>query len=280
MKQCYLKRLSSSLGSSVLSSFIHEVFYGFNWKYFTLIDPINSNPNLINSNPNPIQINSNPEVANATTLNFVLWSSHYHTMRRELLYFLRFIAERLQTPLNDLGVSVSSNFLTVYIPGVSLDIRLLIVYRELMTTAVGTEAMYHNGNFYELIIQNLRGPVIFPPISESMMYDETPEMFFNRTGIPVVTPSVLLTEIFQDWELIIETADCESQSNIEDRFKHCINVRKSNSTTTSKLATELKAKISSLTSNHVIDINPVTEDKILEMIIRVVYSQRTIEEPL
>jgi hypothetical protein len=251
MKQCYLNRLSSSYALSS-SSFLHEVFYGFNWKYFTLI---------------------NPEVT--PSLNFILWTSHYHTMRRELLYFLRFIADRLQTPLNNIGVTAASNILTVYIPGVSQDIRLLIVYRELMTTPVGTDAMYRDGDFYDLIIENPRGPVTFTKrVDEeliAMVYDETPEMFFNRTGIPVVTPTVLLTEIFQDWELIIETSDSNSWSNIEDKFKRFINVRNSNSNSMT-----LKAMIASLTSNHVIDINPITEDNIRETIIRVVYSQRTI----
>jgi hypothetical protein len=199
----------------------YGIFRGFDWTYFTVSD--------------------NMDCLAMSPINFVLCSAHYPTVREQINYFFNFLAERLHLEDRDLiGITVKSNLLQAYIPGMKRGISLQIVYRD---DKIKMETIEADQDSY-------------------MNYEETPEAFFRRTGILAVHPSYLLTYIFPEWSIVLQI-DATG-----------IDVNKYNKLLPTKVVhNPFNTKVSLISQHFSVSS---TLDSIMETVKRVVYSQRTI----
>lgn len=231
----------------------YGIFRGFNWTYFTVAMSMDMDINR--------------------DMDFILWSSNYNTMRKQMMYFFDFIAARLQMSVDDMGITVTSNLLKVYIPGMIRGLSLRIVYRDLMDVSLPiiNNVMYHDGNTFVSSTGAATNAQASAGDSHHFMnYNETPEQFFKRTGVLAVPVTFLLSDIFQDWTLVCEISGCNTIERHIKKFNKYINtkVTRSSSAVTKVIISSPKQKVRIKTA--------ITANNIYDSIMRVVYSQRTI----
>jgi hypothetical protein len=231
----------------------YGIFRGFDWSNFTL---------------------SCSGIADFTQdMQFILWTASYPEMRSRLTYFYKFIAQRIPV---DILTTVKGNNLRLHITGMQRGICLLIIYRNLMEASLTEHPlMIHNNTTYRDVNESATETAQTQTKSPILRFQEKPEAFYKRTGVPAVSTSFILDNIFPEWKMVCHIGRGDYVmanffSKFSKRYSWLLPIELNFSSEPIMARVTINSNIKSAR------VSALTPVKMLSSIYKVVYSQRTL----